>query len=518
MPRHLLFAWLAAFFVGEVWAQNIAPSPRPGAVLWTKTVTNMNSGALYLSPDGRAVVTGAYGGPNNPWVPQSLDLADQVWSSQGSADRLSGRLVSLEDGGEVQQPFRVAGGDAVEMFRRGTGGWTLRADGGSIPAPSRVIATRRNTLFAIAVTGATSGTGSEYLMEIDGATGASRSNRIGSYPPRKLWGWPAGFAPNGGVVFFAEERLINGAYRRNAIYLANTETLSLGPITSWDPLWQRFEHPFSERTAVVATADGWIVISAVRVDAPETTGGLILIDPERIRSPRIIEIPFGMRVTGMAVGRDGFVYCGLSNLRQSVELRGGVARVNLSTGEANLIGNVTASVEAPPIITESGVLLVASKDSWLGGNGTIHAILTSSIGGLALSPWPRSTGDNFDSYREQSLEDTDGDGLTDSEERLNYGINPLRTDTDGDGYSDFVEVQYGSNPRLASDLPEIMEVRPAVQIYFGTSQGRRYQLQYSNDLIQWTDFGSPFTGTGNRQSQLVEADQANRFWKLRRLE
>jgi hypothetical protein len=307
--------------------------------------------------------------------------------------------------------------------------------------------------------------------------------------------------------------VINGTYRRNALYLANTEALGVGPMISWDPLWQPFVPPNSERTVVVITADGLIVISAVRADAPETSVGMIVIDPERVRPQRIIELPFGpMRVTGMAVGRDGIVYCSLSDRAQ----RGGVARVNLTTGEAALVGNVVDPVDAPPIITKAGVLLVASKR--YGGNGTIHAIATSSVGGLALSPWPRSTGDNFDSYREQSLEDTDGDGLTDSEESLSYGTDPLKADTDGDGYSDLVEVQNGSNPKSASDLPEIMEVRPAVQIYFGTSQGRRYQLQYSTDLVQWTDFGTAFTGTGAKQSQLVEADQANRFWKLRRVE
>ena len=190
--------------------------------------------------------------------------------------------------------------------------------------------------------------------------------------------------------------------------------------------------------------------------------GLILIDPDRVRPQRIIEMPFGLlMVTGMAMGHDGLLYCSLSDATQNRStFRGGVARVNLSTGEAALIGNVINSVEAPPIITKSGVLLVASlaRDT---GTGTIHAIATSSVGGLALSPWPRSTGDNFDSYREQSLEDTDGDGLTDSEERLNHGTDPLKPDTDGDGYSDLVEVQNGSNPKSASDLPEIMEVRPA---------------------------------------------------------
>jgi hypothetical protein len=428
-------------------------------------------------------------------------------------------LVTLVDGGEVQQPVREGGGDAVEMVRRGTDGWIYRADGRSIPAPDRVLATRRNTLLARAVTGATTGSGTEYLLEVDGRTGASRSNKVGNFPPRKLWGSPSGFAAGGAAILFSEPRVINGSYRRNALYLAKTEALGVGPMISWDPSWEPFIPPNSQKTTVVTTADGLIVISAVRADAPETSVGLILIDPEGLRPQRIVELPFGsMRVTGMAVGRDGIVYCSLSNLRQSAELRGGVARVNLSTGEAALIGNVVNSVEAPPAITKAGVLLVASKASWLGGNGTIHAIATSSAGGLALSPWPRSTGDNFDSYREQSLEDTDGDGLTDSEESLNYGTDALKADTDGDGYSDLVEVQNGSNPKLASDLPEIMEVRPAVQIYFGTSQGRRYRLQYSTDLIQWIDFGAEFIGTGNKQSQLIEADQANRFWKLRRVE
>jgi hypothetical protein len=315
------------------------------------------------------------------------------------------------------------------------------------------------------------------------------------------------------VVVFPEERWLNGSYHRNALYLVNTQALGVGPMISWDLLWKPFVPPNSQRTAMITTSDGLIVISAVRANAPETSVGLIVIDPDRVRPQRIIELPFGpMRVTGMVVGRDGLVYCSLSDRAQ----RGGVARVNLTTGEAALIGNVVDPVEAPPIITKAGVLLVASKR--YGGNGTIHAIATGSVGGLALSPWPRSTGDNFDSYREQSLEDTDGDGLTDSEERLNYGTDPLKADTDGDGYSDLVEVQNGSNPKSSSDLPEIMEVRPAVQIYFGTSQGRRYQLQYSTDLTQWIDFGAAFTGTGAKQSQLVEADQANRFWKLRRLE
>jgi hypothetical protein len=512
-PRCLSFGWmLAALIASPTWGQTITPTPRPGTVLWTKTVTNMQSGsALYLTADERSVVTAQFNG--EAYTPLSVELSTQGFGTLGDPERLAGKLVTLSDGGDVRQPISQGGDGSTVTDRLGVGGWTLKINGRLGPYLGRVLATKRNTLFASGKTDISGGSGQELILEIDGKTGASRSNKVGNYPPSKLWGSPAGFTPSGAAAVFSDERVINGTYRRNALYLANTETLSVGPMISWDPLWQPFVLSNPQRTVVVTTADGSIVISAVRANATETSLGLIVIDPEQVKPQRIIELPFGpMRVTGMAVGRDGIVYCSLSDQAQ----RGGVARVNLTTGEAALVGNVVDPVDAPPIITKAGVLLVASKR--YGGNGIIHAIATSSMGGLALSPWPRSTGDNFDSYREQSLEDTDGDGLTDSEERLNYGTDPLKVDTDGDGYSDLVEVQNSSNPKSASDLPEIMEVRPAVQIYFGTSQGRRYQLQYSTDLIQWTDFGAIFTGTGAKQSQLVEADQANRFWKLRRVE
>jgi hypothetical protein len=517
--RFLPLIWVVAALIAiPTWSQTIFPNPRPGAVLWTKTVTNMlGASAMYLTADERSVVTATMW--NAVYTPLSIDLSTQSFGTLGDSERLAGKLVTLSDGGVVRQPVLV--NDDREIARTGVGGWRIRIGGYSpSPEPSRFLATKKNTVITSGSSGRLNGLPFEFLIEIDGSSGTVRTNKIGSLPPSKLWGPPFGFAPSGDAIFFAEDRVLNGVYRRNALYLANTETLKLSSIISWDLNWAQFRPENPQRNIVVTTADGLIVVSAVRSPGgPETTSGLILIDPDGVRPQRIIELPFGpMMVTGMAVGRDGIVYCSLSNLSQSVELRGGVARVNLSTGEAALIGNVVSSVEAPPIITKAGVLLVASKTSWLGGNGTIHAIATSSVGGLALSPWPRSTGDNFDSYREQSLEDTDGDGLTDSEERLNYGTDALKADTDGDGYSDLVEVQNGSNPKSASDLPEIMEVRPAVQIYFGTSLGRRYQLQYSTDLIQWTDFGAVFTGTGAKQSQLVEADQANRFWKLRRLE
>ncbi|MBI5091279.1 MAG: carboxypeptidase regulatory-like domain-containing protein [Candidatus Hydrogenedentes bacterium] len=52
--------------------------------------------------------------------------------------------------------------------------------------------------------------------------------------------------------------------------------------------------------------------------------------------------------------------------------------------------------------------------------------------------------------------DSDGDGLTDTEETT-LGTDPNNVDTDGDGINDDVEVAYGSNP-LAVDLSETTDV------------------------------------------------------------
>jgi hypothetical protein len=50
--------------------------------------------------------------------------------------------------------------------------------------------------------------------------------------------------------------------------------------------------------------------------------------------------------------------------------------------------------------------------------------------------------------------DSDGDGLTDSEE-LRLGTDPFNPDTDGDGYPDGLEVALGSNPLDPSSIPDI---------------------------------------------------------------
>jgi len=50
--------------------------------------------------------------------------------------------------------------------------------------------------------------------------------------------------------------------------------------------------------------------------------------------------------------------------------------------------------------------------------------------------------------------DSDGDGLTDEEERR-LGTDPFNPDTDGDGYPDGLEVALGSNPLDPKSIPDI---------------------------------------------------------------
>jgi hypothetical protein len=52
-----------------------------------------------------------------------------------------------------------------------------------------------------------------------------------------------------------------------------------------------------------------------------------------------------------------------------------------------------------------------------------------------------------------SVVDSDGDGLTDSEESIVYGIDPNNPDTDGDFVSDFDELQAGTDPSNALSVP-----------------------------------------------------------------
>lgn len=116
--------------------------------------------------------------------------------------------------------------------------------------------------------------------------------------------------------------------------------------------------------------------------------------------------------------------------------------------------------------------------------------------------------------------DTDGDGISDTDERTVYFTNPNKADTDGDGLEDYLELYYstsptntdsdvdgfldgdeimaGTNPNDAGSLFEIYHTDPVtgadtgLVIRWSSVTGKLYSLYRSEDLAQ------PFT--------LVESD------------
>jgi hypothetical protein len=53
-----------------------------------------------------------------------------------------------------------------------------------------------------------------------------------------------------------------------------------------------------------------------------------------------------------------------------------------------------------------------------------------------------------------------------------------------------------------------------VRLTMGLESGKKYILQSSPDLLNWTDFGASFTATAAEQDVSVQVDEANKFWRV----
>jgi len=114
--------------------------------------------------------------------------------------------------------------------------------------------------------------------------------------------------------------------------------------------------------------------------------------------------------------------------------------------------------------------------------------------------------------------DSDGDGLLDSDETSIHQTNPNLADTDGDSFDDGFEVKSGTNPKLATSVPETVRVYTAVELEIFTNLGWRYQLETSADLANWVAFGAAFDGVGGKSGQLVSIKgTVQTYWRLKRL-
>lgn len=116
--------------------------------------------------------------------------------------------------------------------------------------------------------------------------------------------------------------------------------------------------------------------------------------------------------------------------------------------------------------------------------------------------------------------DTDGDGLTDSEELETYQTDPRLSDSDNDTYPDGLEVLAGENPKEKADLPSLLSPEHDAgagsrSLQMHTFPGLSYQVQYSSDLQTWTNQGSAIVGTGTTQFlDLGDSLDSTEFYRI----
>lgn len=121
------------------------------------------------------------------------------------------------------------------------------------------------------------------------------------------------------------------------------------------------------------------------------------------------------------------------------------------------------------------------------------------------------------------LEDSDLDGLSNYREIQILGTSPNSADTDADGYADDYEVREQSNPLQPASIPtallKILSSPAPGYLIFSGQMGRSYQMQYSSDLIGWTDAGPAVMGTGRELAPVAISfsGPVKRFWRFRRL-
>lgn len=84
---------------------------------------------------------------------------------------------------------------------------------------------------------------------------------------------------------------------------------------------------------------------------------------------------------------------------------------------------------------------------------TLEEILPDVLGGFTGLPAEKDQLAPFESGLLEPEKDSDGDELTDEEERM-WNTDPNNPDTDGDGYNDFQEIIGGYNPNGPGKLFE----------------------------------------------------------------
>jgi outer membrane protein assembly factor BamB len=489
-------------------AETIVPNPRPGTVLWKKSVDELDPNSTpILAPDGNI-----WG--NRPWVPYEPKGIDPITRElitnspppfSFPQERLRSKAAFLADGTKIE--FTPDG-----LQARGERNW-LYVEVPANPTAANAITAQGAFVFKYNIL-RDSQIVEQHLVVLDGRNGAEKYNRLLAVAPSRYYEI-FGFGPGGELLMLGEEL---GHYSLSSFNVETGLRIATVFLPESYKLFPEINSSANHGLPYMAITQGGLIAVGVTRRAPsdpDAVAGIYVIDLTGKLETRFVELGSAdVRVTGLVALRNGLVYVSLG--RSNGSLRGGGIRgVDPVNGQIVVIPDVEDSIRCAPVVAPDGTLYALGDNRFPRGDGaTIYAIATGSKGGLARSTWPRSTGDNLNSFREQGVEDSDGDGLTDEEEVSNYRTDPRLTDTDGDGYSDGVEVQNASDPLNKSNIPEILEAQIAIKLSFGTNVGQRYRLQSSIDLLSWINEGEPFDGTGTRSTQLVEASRARFYWRL----
>lgn len=224
-----------------------------------------------------------------------------------------------------------------------------------------------------------------------------------------------------------------------------------------------------------------------------------------------------------------YVRFGLSPDPDDLLVRGQLGLALASSAAAVTVSNTTPyGLAAASIGLDSGVTWQsAATDDDLSAYDTVNLRNQSLVQQIEVES--QAAGFTVSLAVSAVVEDYDGDGLPaaweiahDLDDDDATGVNGAAGDPDGDGIANAIEWLVGLDPQLADsrNFPQlgIERIAPGVRLTFPTLPDRSYQLQSSQDLGTWADFGAAHVAAPTDPPGTLQIDDASglarRFYRM----